>query len=391
MEYKPRPAAASQAVAPGYMPSMHVALGTVIEQFDPWLEISAQNLAWNLAQVRALVGRTPIMAVVKCNAYGHGTVGIAQLLAQQGINQFAVVKVQEALALRANGVGGSILNFGPFALGEAELMVQHNITQSVFSDTVKTLADAARKLNTVAKVHIKVDTGLSRVGVPYAQALPYIESVATMPGISITGIFTTLTEEADFDSIQIARLNQVCEAAARQGIAVGLRHAASTSAIANSPAAYLDLVRPGNCLYGFEPQPNMDLRPVMALKTRVIFVKKVYPGDTLAYHRRFRITEERLLATLPVGYADGFPFQATPQAEVLIRGRRWPFVAAMSANHGIVDITGANDIDVGAEVVLFGSQAGATITLQELATWAESSVYKVATGMSPLLPRVYIE
>jgi len=374
-----------------YLPSAVVSEGTMCEQYDPWLEINTKNLEWNISEFQKIVGDTPIMAVVKCNAYGHGTVGVAKTLEKQGVRQFAVVKVQEAIALRESGIGGTILNFGPFSPFEAEQIISYNISQSVFSETVDTLEEAARKLGKPAKVHVKVDTGLSRVGIPYKHALSYIQKIAPMPDIIIEGVFTTLTQEDDFDLVQIERLKKVCDAAEKVGISVGVRHAASSDAVTKYSDSYLDMVRPGNCFYGFEPQLNMNLKPVMSLKTRVIMVKKVSPGDTVSYHRRLKVEEEKLLAILPLGYADGYPFQAINKAEVLIRGRRWPLIVYMSANHATVDITGSEGIRVGDEVVLFGAQAGETVSIAEVAEWAKSSVYKVATGMSPFLPRIFLE
>ena len=378
------------SVTSAYLPSAVLPQGTDCELIDPWLEINTNNLVWNVSQTRKRVGNKPIMAVVKCNAYGHGTVGVAQVLEKQGIRQFAIVKVQEAMALRENGITGTILNFGPFSPSEAVQIVRHDISQSVFSEAVDVLAAAAHRLNKQVRVHIKVDTGLSRVGVPYYQALPYIERIAAMPEIVIEGIFTTLAEEADFDGVQVQRLQQVCDKAKRKGISVGTRHAASSSAVAGFSAPLLDMVRPGSCFYGFEPLPNLDLRPVMALKTRVILVKTVHPGDTISYHRRRKVERETLLAILPLGYSDGYPYQAVNKAEVLIRGRRWPLVVYMSANHATVDITGSKDITIGDEAVLFGTQAGKTITLSEVAEWANSSVYRVASRISPLLPRIFV-
>ena len=365
--------------------------GTPYEQVDPWLEINIPHLKWNVAQVQKHVGATPIMAVVKCNAYGHGAVGIAKILETQGIQQFAVVKVQEAVLLRKQGIQGTILNFGPFSASEADQLVRYDITQSVYSDTVDTLASAAKWLGKPAKVHVKVDTGLSRVGVPYPSAVAYLERLAAVPDIVIDGIFTTLTGEDDFDPIQLERLNKVCDDAAHKEISVGVRHAASTDAVVTRSSAFLDLVRPGNCFYGFEPLPPMKLKPVLSLKTRVILVKDVVPGDTISYHRRLTVDTPRRLAILPLGYADGYPFQVVNKAEVLIRGRRWPVIVYMSGNHTTVDITGAEDIQIGDEVVVIGTQGDETISLQEVATWAESSVYKVATGMSPFLPRFFLE
>lgn len=357
------------------------------ELLDPWIELNLSNMAWNVSQIQKRVGALPIMAVIKCNAYGHGLVGVAKFLENKNVKHFAVVKVQESVLLRDNGIEGMILNFGPFSWKETEHIVRHNVSQSVFSDAIDTLAETARKLNKKARVHIKVDTGLGRVGVPYYLALPFIERVASIPEIAIEGIFTTLTEEEDFDKIQIERFLQVCKNAKKKGISVGLRHAASSAAISKFPSSFLDMVRPGNCIYGIESLPNMDLRPVMSLKTRVIYVKKLRPGDSVGYHRRHKAEKETLLATLPIGYSDGYPPQAVNKAQVLIHGKRWPLIAYVSANHSAVDITGSEGIKIGDEVVLFGSQNGNEITIAELAEWGESSVYKIVIGMNPLLPR----
>lgn len=360
------------------------------EHFDPWLEINMKNIAWNVAQVRKRIDNRPIMAVIKCNAYGHGLVGFAKVLEKQNIQQFAVVKVQEAVSLRENGIKGSILNFGSFSRQEAEQVIQKNISQSVFSETVDTLAKAARQLNKRAKVHIKVDTGLGRVGVPYYYALSFIEKVASMPDIVIEGIFTTLTEELEFDKIQVERLVQICDEAKRKGISVGIRHAASSAAVSNFPGSFLDMVRPGNCLYGLEHLPNLDLKSVMSLKTKVLYVKNMRPGETVAYHRRHKIEKDTLMVTLPLGYSDGYPHQGVNKAEVLIQGQRWPMVVYMSANHVTVDITGSKGIKIGDEVVLFGTQEGNVISIGEVSEWGDSSVYKVAIGMNPLIPRICI-
>ena len=359
--------------------------------FDPWLEINTKNLAWNVSQVRNRIGELPIMAVIKCNGYGHGLVAIAHALTKLHIKHFAVVKVPEAVALRESGIKGMILNFGAFSRSEAEEIVKHDISQSVFSGTVDMLAQAARKLKKKALVHIKVDSGLGRVGVPYKKAPAFIEKIASMPEIAIKGIFTTLTEEQDYDKVQIERLQRICAEAQAKGISLGLRHAASSLAVANYPGSFLDMVRPGNCLFGLENLPNLDPRPVMSMKTRVLYVKKMQPGETVAYHRSYKIEKETLMATLPLGYSDGYPHRSVDKAEVLIKGKRWPMVAYMSANHVFVNITGSEGIKIGDEVVLYGSQEDEKITLGEVAEWGDTSVYKVVINMNPLLPRIYLD
>jgi alanine racemase len=358
--------------------------------FDPWLEIESSHVAWNVAQVRKRVENRPILAVIKCNAYGHGIVEFARLLEKQGIRNFAVVKVQEALALREGGIRGMILNFGPFSRKDAERLVQHDISQSVFSDAVDMLAEVARKSGRRAKVHIKVDTGLARVGIPHHRVVPFVEKIASLPELLIEGLFTTLTEELDFDPIQIERLIQVHDAAESKGISTGIKHAASSAAVANFPGAFLDAVRPGNCLYGLEPLPNLDLKPAMSLKTRVLYVKKMKAGETLSYHRQYKLPTDATIATLPLGYSDGYPYRAVNKGDVLIRGRRLPLIGYMSANHSTVDITGAGDVQIGDEVVLYGRQQGSEITIAELSKWGDSSVYKVVIGMNTLLPRIYV-
>jgi alanine racemase len=358
---------------------------------DPWIEINLGNLAWNLSEIRRRVNGRPVMAVIKANAYGHGLVGIARFLEEQSVKHFAVGKVAEAVALRANGIRGTVLNFGPFSQEEADQLVLLDVSQSVYSEAVAMLARSARAQGRRAKVHVKVDTGLGRVGVPYYAAPSYIERIASMPEIAIEGIFTTLTEEPDFDPVQIDRLIQVCDDAASKGIAVGVRHAASSLPIAGFPDSFLDMVRPGNAIYGLEPLANMDLKPVMSVKTRVIYVKRLRPGDSVSYHRLFTAERETLVATLPLGYSDGCPPQGVEDAEVLIRGRRWPLIAAVTANHSTVDVTGAADVQIGDEVVLFGKQGDEELSIGEVAARAGSSVYKVAIGMNPLLPRLYVE
>ncbi|UCC49333.1 MAG: alanine racemase, partial [Gemmatimonadota bacterium] len=360
-------------------------------RFDPWIEINLDNLAWNLSQVRRRVSNRPVMVVIKANAYGHGLVGVAQFLERQNVRHFAVGKVQEAVSLREKGITSTILNFGPFSGEEAAQLVELDVSQSVYTDAVDMLAEVARRLNKRAKVHIKVDTGLGRVGVPYYEAGPFIERVASISETQIEGIFTTFTEDPEFDRVQLDRFLQVCDAAAQKGISLGLRHAASSAAVATFPESFLDMVRPGDAIYGLEPLPNLDPRPVMSLKTRVIYVKRLRPGDAVSYHRRFTAERETLVATLPLGYSDGYPPQAVEKGQVLIQGRRWPLIAAVTANHSTVDVTGAEQLQIGDEVVLFGTQADQELTIGEVADWAGSSVYKVAIGMNPTLPRVNIE
>ena len=363
------------------------------DPIDPWIELDLDALASNVREVRRRIGDRPIMAVVKCNAYGHGDVEIATALQRDsGVRHFMVVKTREATRLRQHGVQGMILNAGPFSRGYVPELLEHDISQSVYSDAVDGLSREAARLGKTAKVHICLDTGMGRVGVPHTDALAFIEKVAALPNIEIEATFTAMTEDDDFNPIQIERLEGICSAAAEKGIETGIRHAASTAEVDRYPYAWLDMVRPGNCLVGLEPerQKNMSIRSVMSFKTRVVFVKTLQAGDALSYHRAYKIEKETRIATLPCGYSDGYPPVVTNKADVLIRGRRHRVVAPITANHMMVDVTSAPDVAIGDEVVLWGAQGDERITKVELERLAPqaTNAYRMATRTRTYLPRI---
>ncbi len=373
---------------------------------DPWIEISAANLVWNLRQIEQRAGK-PVMAVVKANAYGHGLAPVARRLADAGVRHFLVGNLEEALRLRAAGARGSILNFGPFAEADAEEIVRRRISQNVFDDRVNILRRAAQRLGVGVRVQVKVDTGLGRFGVPHEQAGEFLDRVAYLPSVGLEGVFTTLTEDADFDAVQLARFLEVTERTRKWGHDPVLRSAASSAAILDFPpaCAELDVVRPGIMLYGLYPstraaaERKLDLRPVLALKARVAQVKTLRPGESAGYHRAFVAAREERIALVPAGYSDGLPRAlAAPAASgaaapaggaVLIRGVRCP-VLAISSNAVIVRLLdGAAASQPGDLATFLGGDAGAP-GAAELAALAGSSVYAVAMAFSPSLPRLLV-
>ena len=363
------------------------------DQIDPWIELDMDALASNVREVRRRIGDRPIMAVVKCNAYGHGDVEIATALQKDSdVRHFMVVKTREATTLRQSGIEGMILNVGPFARHEVPELLENDISQSVYSDAVDVLSQEARRLDKTAKVHVCIDTGMGRVGVPHGEALAFIEKVAALENIEIDGTFTAMTEDDDYNPIQIERIETICVEAESRGIATGVRHAASTAEVDRYPYAWLDMVRPGNCLVGLEPerQNNMAIRAVMSFKTRVVYVKTLQAGDALSYHRAYKINKETRIATLPCGYSDGYPPVVTNLADVLIRGRRHRVVAPITANHMMVDVTRSPDVAIGDEVVLWGQQGDERITQVELEKLAPraTNAYRMATRTRTYLPRI---
>jgi alanine racemase len=362
----------------------------------PRLEVSPDNLAWNLKQVRSMAGGRPIMAVVKANAYGLGLTEVSRFLEGQGADALAVADACSAIALREAGVKCMVLNLGPFSKEEAEAMVELGISQSVYAPGFEALAEAAKRQGKRAAVHVKIDTGLGRLGVPYYQALPFIRGLAASSEIQIEGVFTTFTEEPEFDKEQLRRFLEVIGAAEGEGITLGLRHAAGSAAVLDFPEAHLDMVRPGIALYGYYPserahrERKIELRPAMTLKAPVLYVKTLRPGDGVSYHRAFKAEKATRVATTGIGYSDGLPQALAGKGEVLMRGKRFPLIAAVTANHVSADLLGDEEVTTGDEAVLIGTQGDEEITAEAVAEQAGISVYKLIIGMSPLLPRKYM-
>lgn len=363
---------------------------TVEDQFDTWVELNIDNLNHNISEVRKKIEGRPIMAVIKCNAYGHGLVEIASSMALEGINHFAVVKMDEAEQLRHNNIKGMILNLGPFSARDARTAITHDISQSVFSDAVDTLNEEAGKLGRKAKVHIKLDTGLGRVGVPYKIADAFVEKVAALPNIEIEGVLTAMTEDADYNPLQIARLNAVYDNAKAKGIDLGVRHAASSAEVDHDPGSHLDMVRPGSSLVGLEPMPNMDIKPVLGVKTRVIYVKDMDVGDAIGYHQAFKIEKPMRIVTLPLGYSDGFALTSVNNANVLIKGKKYPMIALITANHVSIDVTGSEGIEIGDMVTIIGKDGEEEITNTEYSNQTGGHAYHTANSLKPYLTRLKV-
>ncbi len=363
--------------------------------WDPWLEIDLSCISHNIDLIKQHTNGRKVMAVIKGNAYGHGLTEVGKYLENIGIYGLAVGKLQEALALREAGVKCPILNFGPFSQPDSDLIVENDISQSVYSSSAFFLSDSAKRLNKQARVHIKVDTGMGRVGVPHDEAALIFDDIASKSEIKIEGVFTALTEEKEFDKVQIERLNDVCDKAEVKGYFIGLRHAASSAGIMDFPDSYLDMVRPGIAIYGHYPSDReyelkrLHLKPAMTFKTRVCRVNDLESGEGVSYHRPFKAEKNEKVITASTGYSDGIPYRIADKASVLIRGRKFPLIAAVTANHITAEVTGMEDIKTGDEVVLFGMQGNERITAEELAAAADTSSYKILLWMNPLLPRIY--
>jgi alanine racemase len=362
-------------------------------QWDARAEVHLDRIVWNLAQLKKLV-KTRVMAVVKANAYGHGIVDVSRALEKAGADCLMVGKLEEAVALREAGVRCPILNFGPFDKPDCAEIVKRNISQSVYTGDAAFLHEAALKQRRKTSVHIDIDTGMSRTGVSYKQALPLIEKMASFSHLKMDGIMTTLTEDPEFDREQVRRLLEVCSAAKKKGISSGLRHAASSAGILASPEFHLDMVRPGITLYGYYPnvqtqkEDALDLRPALKLFARVVFIKDLEPGDSASYHRVFVAQRQTRVATVGIGYSDGYPPQLGGNGSVLIRNKRFPVLNAVTSNHLMVELGEDRDVRIGDEVVLIDPDRRSGLTADVLAEQSGISDYKILIGLNPRLPRI---
>lgn len=361
--------------------------------FDPWLEVDSAALGHNARTLSRLAGGRPVLAVTKNNAYGLGLGSTGRLLdALPEIWGFGVVRPEEARALRAAGVRKPVVLMGPAAEEEAEDLVRQEVRLApyIVADAERLVGLAAR-LNRPVPVHLYVDTGMHRMGLPHERLLPWLESAALRRAISIEGTFTELVEDQEFDREQAARLIRLAESARSRGVSLGRLHAASSDAVVRpTPETFLDLIRPGLALYGGYPTAESlargELRPAYRLKARVIRVDQLQPGDGVSYHRRYRVDRPTWTATLGIGHVDGYPAGAVKGCEVLIRERLYPVVGTVSASHTVVALGDQAAVQVGDEAVLVGSERP-TLHPNLVAQQSGWSEYNMFMHLNPGLAR----
>jgi alanine racemase len=360
--------------------------------FDPWVEIQRENLRHNVAEISRRVSARPILAVIKNNGYGMGVANVAQLLEPQPeIFGFAVVKLHEAFSLRDAGVRKPILLLGPFDEQNLADAVARDILPMVYTPVGPALDKIAAKTQKPVSLHVCIDTGIGRVGIPYHQAAPLVRDLAARKSVRIQGTMMTFTEDPDFDKEQLRRFNETCASFEKEGIALGKKHAASSFSLFQHPDAFLDMVRPGMAIYGiyseneFRHTNILDLRPAMSLKARVIYAKKLHKGDSAGYNRAYMTKDDVWVATIPVGHADGWPREAAKGAKVRINGDLYPVIASVSASHSIVEIGAEQKVKIGDVATFFDSQPGSRP--EDVSESCGASVYDLTMHLNPLLPR----
>jgi alanine racemase len=359
--------------------------------FDPWIEIHGDNLHHNVREVIRRVSSRPILAVIKNNGYGTGIVNNARLLEPEtAIAGLAVVKLHEAMTLRDAGIRKPILLMGPFDEKNLADAVARDIMPMVYTPIGSTLDRVAEKLGKPIPLHICVDTGIGRVGVPHTKAATLIKDLAGRRSVQIQGTMMTFTEDAEFDREQLRRFRSLCGDLESDGVPLGRKHAASSFTLFQHPDAFFDMVRPGMAIYGvyseqeFRGMGVMDLRPALSLRARVIYVKKLGKGDSAGYNRAYVAQKEVWVATIPVGHTDGLPRVATKGARVRIGGKLYPLIGTVSASHAIAEIGPEPSVAIGDVATIFWQDGSRP---EDISAGCGTSVYDLTMHLNPLLPR----
>lgn len=358
-----------------------------------WTEVDLAKLKKNYELIKQIVKQRHIIAVVKADAYGHGAVEVSKALEQSNAYALAVASMEEALTLRENSIKLPILVLGyvdPRTMGIAS---KFNISLTMFDKSfIKRLRGF--KGNEKVKIHIDVDTGMGRLGIPPHEILSVARELATLDNISIEGIYTHFSSadsDKEYTSFQLKTFNKVIQELKKENLCPEVIHASNSSAVLNEPKSYFNAVRPGILLYGLSPT-NLNYQgfePILSFKSRVISARKVKDGSNIGYGRTFVTTRDSLLATIPVGYADGLPRNLSNKGEVLIKGLRAPIVGTISMDMTVIDVTGFPYIHPGNEVVIMGSQGNETITASDIASKTETINYEIVTRIGKRVKRIF--
>ncbi len=368
-----------------------------------WAEVDLDALRGNLAWIRHQVGRgVGVMTVVKADAYGHGLKQIAALLMQSGTDVFGVANLQEAQSIRSVGKGWPVLMLGACLPEEVTRAVREDVQATVSSlEEARAFSTAAIACGRVARVHVKIDTGMGRLGMSPERAVEVIESMRALPGVRIEGIYThyaSAEDDARTSRRQTHLFQGVLAEVRARGLEIPTIHAHNSAAILHQPGAVGNLVRPGLLVYGIEPRGRRararsgrsHLRPALAFKCRVSLVKRVARGSRLSYGGTFTADRALTVAIVTAGYGDGYLRSASGRARVLIGGRRCRVLGRITMDQMVVDVSRAGTVAPGDEVVLIGRQGDECITAGEVAVWAGTIPWEVLTAITHRVPRIYL-
>ena len=371
----------------------------MISKYRTWCEVNLDTIYENFIKYRNFVGKdTKIMAVIKADAYGHGAIPCAEKL--QGVTDyFAVAFADEAIDLRENNITAPILILGYSPKTTAKTIVENDITATVYDvDCAKELSKEAKKQGKTAKIHIKIDTGMSRIGFIWdsPETIKQITEISKLENIETEGIFTHFAtadeEDCTFTNLQFRRFMSIVNTLEKSGVKFKIKHSCNSAGAMRFPDMHLDMVRIGIGLYGCYPSEfnyNLDLAPAMSMKTRVVNVKTVKKGDSVSYGATFTAKEDMKVATISVGYADGYLRTLSDKASVLVNGKYAKILGRICMDLCMIDVSDVNNISVGDEVLLFGTKDDGILPVSQLASISETISYEILCGMAKRVPRIY--
>lgn len=365
-------------------------------------EVSIEAIKHNYHEIRKIIPHsTQIMGIVKADGYGHGAVEIANILQGEGVDQLAVAIASEGEELRKSGIKKPILVLGYTPAADIEALIAYDLTQTVFSfEMAEFISREAGKFGKSVNVHIKVDTGMGRIGfLADPQSIEEIKKITKLPNINMEGIFTHFSTADESDttytrdqwSIFTGFLNELHEA----GIEFPIVHAANSAATMVHPYTYVNMIRPGIIMYGYYPSDylygkKINLKPAMTLKTQVVHIKELSKEHYIGYGRKYCTTRTTKIATIPIGYADGYSRRLSNKGRVLIRGQYAGVLGNICMDQFMVDVSHIPDIMVGDEVVIFGTQGDKTVTIEELARLTDTINYEIMCMIGKRVPRLYV-
>lgn len=364
-----------------------------------WAEIDLDAIAHNINQIKScLKPSTRMMAVVKANAYGHGTLEVAKVSAREGVDFLGVAMLDEALSIRQDGLDKPILILGYTPPQGNEELINYDIRQTVFSwEMAESLSNAAVARGKKAYIHIKIDTGMSRIGFPAAELdLNTIARICALPGLVVEGIFTHLAKADSLDrtytDLQLDRFEACLKGLEKMGIEIPIKHAANTAGTIDHPRAHFDMVRAGIGIYGLRPSgevdvAHLDLIPAMRLMSSVVMVKEVPPSTAVSYGCTYVTSGTTRIATVPVGYGDGYTRLYSDRAWASVNGQRIPLIGRVCMDHCMFEVTD-KEVELGDEVVLFGRPEDG-ITADDLAKSIGTINYEVVCLINSRVPRLY--
>ncbi len=374
-----------------------------------WAEIDMDALAHNIKSIQSKLAKgEKVMGVVKADAYGHGDGFVARALQEADFDWFGVSNIEEGMSLRKEGIKKPILILGYTPVDTVQILKDNQITQALIGmEYAEALQSAAKKAGVVVDIHIKLDTGMTRVGFQtdedhFDNSLKELLAVSKMPNLHITGIFTHhavadayQADNPKFTEMQFTRFNKMVQALKASNVDIGIPHCANSATTIAYPEKHLGMCRSGIITYGMLPSGEcegmIDIKPLMTLKSTIALVKKVRAGAQLSYGRTYTAETDRLIATVPIGYADGYNRSLSNRARMLVNGHFAPVVGRVCMDQLMLDVTGIPDVKMGDEVVVFGRQGDQVLPIEELADLLGTINYELTCVITKRVPRVYLQ